>query len=176
MKKCHSEFTTLLVADYKEACKGGYSKSISGSYQLETKASRWQDAETVLNFPYGSGNPLLGFALRSQNFACGALPHVGFFCSLTGLVSLRPSANPLHSVKTFSFYFCLVFAFSRTSVCFAAAVANYCPLIFGLGYFVSHRPTQKRFTCFSPFRHSISLQPAENPQFSMTGLINFVKN
>ena len=71
---CHPEFTTLLVADYKEACKGGYSKSISGSYQLETKASRWQDAETVLNFPYGSGNPLLGFALRSQNFACGALP------------------------------------------------------------------------------------------------------
>ena len=31
---------------------------ISGSYQLDTKASRWSDAETVLNFPYGSGNLL----------------------------------------------------------------------------------------------------------------------
>ena len=138
------------------------------------KASRWQDTETVLNFPHGSGNLLLGFALRSQNFACGALPPVGFFCSLTGLVSLRPSANPLHSVKTFSFYFCLVFAFSRTSVCFAAAVANYCPLIFGLGYFVSHRPTQKRFTCLSLFQHFASLQLTENPQFSITGLFEAV--
>ncbi len=71
------------------------------SYQSGTKTLSRSDAETVLNFPYGSGNPLLGFALRSQNFACGALPPVGFFCSLTGLVSLRPSANPLHSVKTF---------------------------------------------------------------------------
>ena len=30
-------------------------------------------------------------------------PPVGFFCSFSGLVSLRPSANPLHSVKTFQF-------------------------------------------------------------------------
>ena len=38
-KKCHSEFTALLVADYKEAYKGGCSKSISGSYQLGIKTS-----------------------------------------------------------------------------------------------------------------------------------------
>ena len=74
---------------------------VSGSYQLEVKALSWLDAEIILNFPYGSGNPLFGFTLCSQNFACGALPPVGFFCSLSGLVSLRPSANPLHSVKTF---------------------------------------------------------------------------
>ena len=58
MKKCHSEFTALLVADYKEAYKEGCSKSISESYQLEMKSSSWSDAETVLNFPYGSGNLL----------------------------------------------------------------------------------------------------------------------
>ena len=39
-KKCHSEFTALLVADYKEAYKGGCSKSISESYQLGIKASK----------------------------------------------------------------------------------------------------------------------------------------
>ena len=127
----------------------------------------------------------LEFSLRlrqSASWICFALTKlrlrgfapVGFFCSLSGLVSLRPSANPLHFVKTFSFYFCLVFAFSRTSVCFAAAVANYCPLIFGLGYFVSHRPTQKRFTCLSPFQHFASLQLTENPQFSITGLFEAV--
>ena len=31
---------------------------ISGSYQLEMEAPNWPDAETVLNFPYGSGNLL----------------------------------------------------------------------------------------------------------------------
>ena len=45
-KKCHSEFTTLLVTDYKEAYKGGCSKNISGAYQLEIKISNWSDAET----------------------------------------------------------------------------------------------------------------------------------
>ena len=43
MKKCHSEFTALLVADYKEAYKGGGSKSISESYQLGIKTSNEQD-------------------------------------------------------------------------------------------------------------------------------------
>ena len=47
---------------------------VSGSYQLEVKALSWLDAEIILNFPYGSGNPLFGFTLCSQNFACGALP------------------------------------------------------------------------------------------------------
>ena len=40
------EVTAPLVADYKEAYKGGCSKSISGSYQLETKTSSRKDAET----------------------------------------------------------------------------------------------------------------------------------
>ena len=108
----------------------------------------------------------LEFSLRlrqSASWICFALTElrlrgfapVGFFCSLTGLVSLRPSANPLHSVKTFSFYFCLVFAFSRTSVCFAAAVANYCPLIFGLGILRIISPYVKTLhlsLAFSAFR------------------------
>ena len=49
--------------------------------------------------------------------------------------------------------FLLMSCFCLTSVCFA--VANYCPLIFGLGYFVSHRPMQKRLhlpLAFSAFR------------------------
>ena len=47
---------------------------------------------------------------------------------------------------------CLVFASSRTSVCFAIAAANFCPHIFGLGHSVPRRPTQKRFDRFSPLR------------------------
>ena len=67
-------------------------------------------------------------------------------------IFLPPQAFCFISQKSYDFFCCLVFASSRTSVCFAIAAANFCPLIFGLGHFVPRRPTQKRSACLSPLR------------------------
>ncbi len=52
---------------------------------------------TILFF--GHEETRLGFAPRSQSFASVALPHLCSICSLSGLVTLRPSANPPNSKK-----------------------------------------------------------------------------